>query len=120
MSSFAYQLGGHPEGLGRSMQLREKGKCQFCGDPIDQFPGAKEQFTCAATDCKAAYNRAYRRDRQQNMKASEWAISIREDVRKVAAHPCIYTATNGQANAQCGVCATCSARRHLEILETAK
>lgn len=52
------------------------------------------------------------------MKPSEWAIMIREDVRKVAAHPCIYG--NYGNEAQCGKCATCSARKHLAGLETAK
>lgn len=54
------------------------------------------------------------------MTASEWAIMVREDVRRVAVYPCIYFAVQGQARAQCGKCATCSARRHLELLETAR
>lgn len=49
------------------------------------------------------------------MKPTEWAVSIREDVRRVAAHPCLC----GEG-AQCGKCATCSARKHLAVLETAK
>jgi len=55
------------------------------------------------------------------MKPSEWATMITEDVRRVAAHPCLYEATSeNQKDARCGKCATCSARRHLELLETAK
>lgn len=47
--------------------------------------------------------------------ATAWAISIREDVRKVAAHPCIYG-----SEASCKRCATCRARADLAQLETAK
>lgn len=47
--------------------------------------------------------------------ATAWAISIREDVRKVAAHPCIYGSEAG-----CKRCATCRARADLAQLETAR
>lgn len=49
------------------------------------------------------------------MKPTEWAISIREDVRRVAAHPCLY----GEG-AKCGKCATCRARQDLDLLNKAK
>lgn len=56
----------------------------------------------------------------RRMLASEWAILIREDVRRVAAHPCVYVTAAGQENAQCGKCTTCYARKDLIGLETAK
>lgn len=49
------------------------------------------------------------------MKPTEWVISIREDVRRVAAHPCLY----GEG-AQCGECATCRARKDLDLFDRIK
>lgn len=120
MTVFAYQLGAHEDGLARAMELREPGRCLFCEGLVEQFPGAKERAICDEPDCRKAYQAAYHRDYRRNTLASEWAISIRGAVRAVAVLPCVFVTVAKQETALCGKCATCSARKHLAGLETAK
>lgn len=53
-------LGGDPDGLARAKALRGRNECAFCEEPV-----RAGRVACAATACRRAYWRAYKRDRNR-------------------------------------------------------